>query len=217
MSYKEDIENLKPKQCPGCGAGIHQQDVKDSGFIYTVFACFSTHLTYYGFVGMPDEFLESKTCLIRQQEKRDDVFKNFYLKIKLVHPNAKIPTRATNGDAGMDVYAPLNYTILPYRDLLIPLGWKCEFPKGYAMIFKEKSGRATKDKLDIGASLVDSGYRGTVHCHLFNNSGLLVQIYEGEKIAQFIIVPCWAGLPIEVTELSESERGEGGFGSTGIK
>lgn len=144
-----------------------------------------------------------------------------YLKIKL-EAGGIMPTRAHPEDAGMDVYMPTrefnpDISIVPaHEDLLIPLQWRCEFPKGYVMIFKEKSGVATKLKLDLGASVVDSNYRGIVHCHLFNNSQINVWLKPGQKIAQFIIVPCWTGLPEEVQELSESNRGEGGFGSSGL-
>jgi dUTP pyrophosphatase len=144
------------------------------------------------------------------------MFKDFYLYIQLVHPYATMPTRAKDGDAGMDVYTPMPLQIQPRQDALISLGWKCEFPKGFVMLFQEKSGRATKDKLDVGACVVDSGYRGLVHAHLFNNSDVPVLIPRGERVAQFIIVPCWTGQPDQVTELSESDRGEGGFGSTGL-
>ena len=144
------------------------------------------------------------------------MFENFYLKIKLVHPYAKIPTRAKSGDAGMDVYTPMPLQIQPRLDVLVSLGWKCEFPEGFVMLFQEKSGRATKDKLDVGACVIDSGYRGFVHVHLFNNSDVPVLIPRGDKIAQFIIVPCWNGVPDQCTELSESDRGEGAFCSTGL-
>lgn len=82
-----------------------------------------------------------------------NIFKDFYLNIKLEDEDAKLPIRAHNTDAGMDVFATENYTILPGKDCLMPLGWKCEFPEGYALIVKEKSGRAVKDKLDVGACI----------------------------------------------------------------
>lgn len=82
------------------------------------------------------------------------VFKDFELQIELTRPGAKVPTRANHDDAGMDVYSPEAYTIPPRGDVLIPLGVKTAFPKGFALIFKEKSGRATKMKLDIGACVL---------------------------------------------------------------
>jgi dUTP pyrophosphatase len=145
-------------------------------------------------------------------------FENFYLKIKLESQDAKMPTRAKHGDAGLDLYSPKEYIVPPQSDVLIPLNWSCEFPDGFVMVVKEKSGRATKDKFDIGACVVDSGYRGMVHVHIFNNDiRRTVIIKKGEKIAQAVVYPCWIGEPIEATSLSKSERGRGGFGSTGLK
>jgi dUTP pyrophosphatase len=144
------------------------------------------------------------------------MFEDFYLKVQLLSENAKVPTRATKGDAGLDLYTPIDIQINPNSDVLIPLDIRLEFPEGYAFIVKEKSGIATKKKLDIGANLVDANYRGSVHVHLFNNSNEIVSFKKGDKIAQGIIVPIWDGQPIQVREISiETERSVGGFGSTG--
>ena len=142
----------------------------------------------------------------------------FDLKVKLETTDIKLPTRANHDDAGMDVYSPIDVDILPRGDSLISLGFSVEFPKGYALIFKEKSGRATKNKLDVGACVVDAGYRGIVHAHLINNSDNVVSIKKGEKISQFLIVPVWQGNCIEVANITnDTTRGSGGFGSTGTK
>lgn len=79
------------------------------------------------------------------------MFEDFYLDIELLDKNAKMPTRAYPSDAGCDVYAPEKVTIFPGRDALIPLGWRCKFPEGYALVFFDKSGVSTKKKLKIGA------------------------------------------------------------------
>lgn len=143
-------------------------------------------------------------------------FEGFYLNVELLNENVKVPERANDDDAGMDVFTPVNFSIAPGSDNLIPLGWKCEFPKGYALVFKEKSGIATKKKLDIGACVVDAGYRGEVHIHLFNNSNSTVVFDVGDKVAQFLIVPVWHGDAVQVDSVSDNTtRGEGGFGSTG--
>lgn len=138
-------------------------------------------------------------------------------KIKRIHPDAIIPTRAHSTDAGMDVYAIEDAVICPSDDYLFKLGWQCAIHPGSAMIVKEKSGRAVNNKLDVGACVIDAGYRGEVHVHLFNNSSKHVYIKKGEKIAQIIIVPVWTGSAVEVEELDDTSRGEGGFGSSGLK
>jgi dUTP pyrophosphatase len=141
---------------------------------------------------------------------------NFYLNVELVHPDAKLPTRANSGDAGLDFYTPVDVLIHPRKDILIPLGLKTEFPEGYVLIFAEKSGIATKKKLDILAKVIDSGYRGIVHAHLYNNSDETVMFKAGEKVVQGIVLPCWGGQVTKVNSVTDnSTRGAGGFGSSG--
>ena len=143
-------------------------------------------------------------------------FEGFFLNIELMREGAKVPQRAIHNDAGMDVFTPIDFEIAPGEDVLIPLGWKCEFPKGFALTFWEKSGVATKKKLDLGACVVDAGYRGEVHCHLFNNSGQWVTFDAGDKVSQFLIVPVWHGDAVQVDSVdTNTERAEGGFGHTG--
>ena len=139
------------------------------------------------------------------------------LKFKRLHPDARIPVRAHEGDAGMDVYTTERVVIGKRSDAKTGLGLACEFPSTHALLVFNKSGRATKMKLDKGAEVIDSGYRGEIHVHLFNHSDIEVIIPKGEKIAQLILMPIWSGQPLEVQELDESIRGSGGFGSTGVK
>lgn len=138
------------------------------------------------------------------------------LEFKKLHPDAVVPQRAHDSDAGMDVYSVEDIRIPARGDVLTGLGLACKFPKGHALLVYNKSGRATKLKLDKGAEVIDAGYRGEIHVHLFNHSDVNVVIRKGEKIAQLILVPIWAGQPVEVEELDETERGDGGFGSSGL-
>ena len=139
------------------------------------------------------------------------------LYFKKLHPDAVVPTRAHAGDAGMDVYTIEEVIIEPRSDIKTGLGLSCEFDSKYVLLVFNKSGRATMLKLNKGAEVIDSGYRGEIHVHLFNHSDERVIIPKGEKIAQLILMPIWNGLPEEVYELSDTERGSGGFGSTGVK
>lgn len=147
-------------------------------------------------------------------------FDLLYIKTKEV----KDPVRGHETDAGIDFFIPNDFQPLilkPNEDVLIDAGIKVIIPKGYALIFKEKSGVATKKKLTIGASVVDSDYRGVVHLHLFNNGKENVAIGPGDKITQGIIVPISLCTPRIISEEEynsyTTERGEGGFGSTGVK
>lgn len=138
--------------------------------------------------------------------------------------DVKSPTRAHATDAGIDFFVPNDFegvTLKPGEDVCIDSGVKVIVPEGHALIFKEKSGVALKKKLTCGASVVDSDYRGVVHLHLFNN-GLTDQTIEaGDKIVQGVVVPVNLCSLKEVTDeeysVNETERGEGGFGSSGVK
>ena len=142
---------------------------------------------------------------------------NNMLYFKKLHEDAAIPQRAHPGDAGMDVYSIEDIKIKPRSDVMTGLGLACEFSSDYVLLVFNKSGRATKLKLDKGAEVIDSSYRGEIHIHMFNHSDEWVFIPKGEKIAQLILMPIWNGNPEEVDELSNTSRGSGGFGSTGLK
>ncbi len=139
-----------------------------------------------------------------------------WMKVKKIHDNAIIPQRGHTTDAGLDVFAIENGCVNPGKDGLVRTGISMAIPDGWVAIVKEKSGRATKNKITIGACVIDSDYRGELLIHLFNNDPDLPFTYGiGEKIAQLVIFPCWCGVPEEVDELNDTERGDGRMGSTG--
>lgn len=136
--------------------------------------------------------------------------------------DVKSPVRGHASDAGIDFFIPEDFettVLLPGEDILIDSGIKVIVPRDFALIFKEKSGVAVKKKLTLGASVIDSDYRGVVHFHLFNNGTTSQTISAGEKIVQGIVFPISLCEPKEITEenynLNCTQRGEGGFGSTG--
>ena len=138
--------------------------------------------------------------------------------------DVKSPVRGHASDAGIDFFIPEDFettVILPGEDILIDSGIKVIVPRDYALIFKEKSGVAVKKKLTLGASVIDSDYRGVVHFHLFNNGTTSQILSAGEKIVQGIVFPISLCEPKEITEenynLNCTQRGEGGFGSTGVR
>ena len=138
----------------------------------------------------------------------------------------KTPTRGTPGSAGIDFYVPDTYpadvaSIHPGEACFIPSGIKASVPDGFALIAFNKSGVALKKGLMAGACVVDSDYQGEIHIHLVNTSKKKVDIEAGEKLIQFLLIPV-DHCPVEVvpeTELfsDETQRGSGGFGSTGVK
>jgi len=137
--------------------------------------------------------------------------------IELLSSQAKMPTRATKGDAGLDVYAPIDFTIHGQCHEKIGLGWRCQFPEGWVLLVFNKSGHAVNKGLDKGAEVIDAGYRGEVHIHLFNHGTDTVRFRAGDKIAQLLLMPVWAGMPVEGPIDLDTERGSGRMGSTGLR
>lgn len=145
-----------------------------------------------------------------------------FLKIRSV----KDPNRGTEKSAGIDFFIPDDYLktkILPNESVLIPSGIKANIPEGYAFVAHNKSGVATKKDLTVGACVVDEDYQGEIHIHLTNVGKKDIEITPGDKIVQFLLLPIsYESVEIvnsieELYDGKTTERGEGGFGSTGIK
>ena len=139
--------------------------------------------------------------------------------------DVKIPTRANSTDAGIDFFIPNDYDgdteIMPGRSCFIPSGVKVDVPEGFALIAFNKSGIAVKKNLHVGACVVDCGYQGEVHINLTNVGESPQYIKPGDKIVQFVLLPLASPYIEEVNEsdlyTEKSNRGDGGFGSTGTK
>jgi dUTP pyrophosphatase len=138
------------------------------------------------------------------------------LKIKKLKDDAKLPSYARPGDVGMDMYAMETVTIAAGGQHRFWHGFALEFQEGYAAIVKDKSSISQKGLHTMGG-VFDAGYRGEYNTHLVNLGSEPYTIEAGDKVAQFILFPVAIAETEEVLELSESERGEGGFGSTGKK
>jgi dUTP pyrophosphatase len=146
-----------------------------------------------------------------------------------MRPKARLPVRAHQMDAGMDLfycpngekklYDSKDFFIPPKESRLIPTGIKVEIPYGYMLEIKNKSGIAYKRQLIVGACVVDPGYNGEVYVNLHNIGAETQMIRPGDKVAQAILIPI-VHCKVEEVESDEflnfhSKRGEGGFGSTG--
>lgn len=141
------------------------------------------------------------------------------MKIKLLSENGKIPTRGSAEAAGYDLYAAAPAIILPHTTEKIPTDIAIQIPYGYWGGIYARSGLATKKGLRPAncCGVVDSDYRGPVIVALHNDTENPQTIEPGERIAQLIIQPYIAPNFEVVDELTETERGECGFGSTGTK
>lgn len=136
------------------------------------------------------------------------------IKFKLLNDNAKLPMRATEGSAGFDLYATEHCIIWPFAQVKIPTGIACSIPEGHAGFVWPRSGLAVKHGLNIHAGLIDSDYRGEIHVCIINHGDKMVEIYPGDKIAQLVVSPVMLQAE-EVKSLDNTQRGVGGFGSTG--
>lgn len=144
------------------------------------------------------------------------------LKIKKVRDNAKIPFRATSGSAGMDLYACIDepITLEGGEKAVIPTGIAIELPSAELAAFVfVRSGLAIKRGIGLlnSVGVIDSDYRGEICVGVINQLKEAYTISPDERIAQLVIMPVSMIEPVEVAELGDTERGEGGFGSTGKK
>jgi dUTP pyrophosphatase len=139
---------------------------------------------------------------------------NTTFKVRIIHNDAKVPKKADSGCAGYDIFSIEQLTIPPRQRALVSTGISTEISKEYYLWVAPRSGLSLKG-IDVGAGVIDSSYRGEIKVLLINNSELDFFVEKGLKIAQLVLERC-SDATIEVVDvLSETERGFGGFGSTG--
>lgn len=141
------------------------------------------------------------------------------VKVKKLRDNARLPVYSTAFSAGADLCACLDgpVTLAPGETRLISIGISMEIPEGYAGLVFARSGLATKRSLAPAnkVGVIDSDYRGEFFVPLHNHGTVPRTIEDGERIAQMILTPYLTAKFVEASELSDTVRGEGGFGSTG--
>ncbi|MDD3045792.1 MAG: dUTP diphosphatase [Candidatus Delongbacteria bacterium] len=140
------------------------------------------------------------------------------IKIKRISEYARLPEYAHPGDAGMDMFSAVEKTLKPGEFALIGTGIKIELPENTEAQVRPRSGLAIKNGVTVlnTPGTIDEGYRGEVGVILINHSKEDFTVTPGMKIAQMIIAPVIRAQIEEVDELSDTRRGDGGFGSTGI-
>lgn len=126
-----------------------------------------------------------------------------------------MPTYGTRGAAGADLYAATSVTIPSGSRCLIPTGVSMEIPKGHFCYVMGRSGNTIKKGLCVALGLVDEDYRGEIGVMAFNQSDEAISFAKGDRVAQMVILPYPKVEFNEVEELSKTERGKGGYGSTG--
>lgn len=128
----------------------------------------------------------------------------------------QMPVRKHPDDAGMDIFAPYSFTVMPGAKVDIKLGFGTVLPFGYMAAIKPRGSSGQTGLLPID-NPIDSGYRGEIHAVLWNISPWLLRISEGDRFCQLVIVPCvCTDMPvIKPEDAPASERGTGCYGSTG--
>ncbi len=140
------------------------------------------------------------------------------VKVKRLHDAAKLPHYAHPGDAGMDLFAVEELRLEPGQSAMVKTGISIELPRNTEAQVRPRSGLAYKKQVTVlnTPGTIDEGYRGEVGVILINHGTSLFVVEKGMKIAQMVIKPVYQAAIVEVDELSDTRRGEGGFGSTGV-
>ena len=148
-------------------------------------------------------------------EIREGLTHRVRLGFKKLDPEAQLPKYAHEGDAGMDVFALNDCELIGAKPQMVHTGIAAEIPDGYEIQVRPRSGLAVKGVTVFNApGTVDSKYRGEI-CVIMLTVNQFYKVNKGDKIAQLVLAPVTFAEPYEVQELSETDRGTGGFGSTG--
>ena len=141
------------------------------------------------------------------------------MKVKVINKSGyELPMYKTEGSAGMDLVSTVDIMLAPLNKTIIPTGIYVEIPVGYELQIRSRSGLAAGQGLVVlnSPGTIDSDYRGEIGVILYNsNNRTSIAINKGDRIAQAVLAQYERIEWVEVEELSETERGEGGFGSTG--
>lgn len=140
------------------------------------------------------------------------------LRVAKLKNEARVPTRAHDGDAGVDLYACEAAHLGPGERWSVGTGIALEIPEGHAGLVLPRSGLARDHGIALvnAPGLIDAGYRGEVRVLLLNTDPAeIFRLEPGDRIAQLVIAPIAPAEPVEVEALAESSRGDGGFGSSG--
>lgn len=137
------------------------------------------------------------------------------LKVKRIHPEAKLPVYGHPGDAGLDLFSVVDRDLAPGEVLAVPTGIQMAVPAGHVGLVWDKSGISLKGVHRL-AGVIDAGYRGEVQVVMINLGAAPFALKKGMKIAQVLVQPVAAVEVIECEALDDTSRGQGGFGSTGL-
>jgi len=155
------------------------------------------------------------------EKEINDIARIRTINIELTHEDAVFPKYAYQSDSGFDLHATESVIIGPFGRALVPTGLKVSFEEGYEIQVRPKSGLAIKQGLTVlnTPGTVDQGYTGEIQVIVFNTNNTTVTIQKGMKVAQAVLCPVVQGKFVsleKVEQIGEKDRGDNGFGSTGI-
>jgi len=140
--------------------------------------------------------------------------------VALAHANAKMPVKGSEHAAGYDLHSLGQHILMPGARALLPTGVHIAIPEGHVGYVRPRSGLALKHGIDVLGGVIDADYRGDVGVILINHGTEAFVVEEGDRIAQLVLHPLTPASLTEValvSELAQSARGAGGFGSTGVR
>ncbi len=137
------------------------------------------------------------------------------LKVKRIHPEAKLPVYGHPGDAGLDLFSVVDRDLAPGEVFAVPTGIQIAVPAGHVGLVWDKSGISLKGVHRL-AGVIDAGYRGEVQVVMINLGAVPFALKRGMKIAQLLVQPVITVEVVEADSLDDTSRGQGGFGSTGL-
>lgn len=137
------------------------------------------------------------------------------VRIKRLRPGIILPAYKHPGDAGLDIFSPESFVLQPGERRTVPTGWSLALPEGYVSLIWDRSGIAAKNGITNLAGVIEWSYRGEYGVVLLNTSSEPYEVKAGDRIAQLLVQPIATAELQEVDDLPASERGAGGFGSSG--
>lgn len=140
-----------------------------------------------------------------------------WLKIKRLDKELPLPSYQTDGANGVDLYITEDISILPHDNEIISFGIAIETPKKHVGIVTTRSGVGFKQSVEHRMGVIDEDFRGELKGKLYNYSNQMAEFKRGDRVAQLLIIPCPQMIIKEVDELSDTKRGDNGFGSSGMK
>ncbi|KAJ3677027.1 hypothetical protein LUZ60_002751 [Juncus effusus] len=213
LHWREERKKLQNNGGNFCLHFIHRINPSFSSFSFPTISSLPHSISFkatMGSIGVSSEDLTPQEPSLKLAKLSP------LLKVKKLSANAVLPSRGSSLSAGYDLSSAVEAVVPARGKALIPTDLSISIPEGTYARIAPRSGLAWKHSIDVGAGVIDADYRGPVGVILFNFSDTDFNVKPGDRIAQMIIERIMTPDMLEVEDLDETKRGEGGFGSTGV-